>query len=81
MQLGRCIENKTAEAEVNHEQDEGRALKVEATPTMFLDGRKLEGGVPWQTAEALINMELEKKAKAPEADKDCCTISLPKIKQ
>jgi protein-disulfide isomerase len=81
MQLGRCIENNAPEADVTRERDEGRALRVEATPTMFLNGRKLEGSVPWQTVEALINMELEQKAKAAEAADKCCEITLPKIKQ
>jgi protein-disulfide isomerase len=80
MQLGRCVENKAAEAEVNHEMDEGRALKLDSTPTMFMNGRELVGGIPWSNVEALINIELDHQAKSTEADKDCCTISLPKIK-
>ena len=78
MQLGRCIENRTTEAELNKEVDEGRALQVQATPTIFLNGRKLEGNLPWATIEQLINLELDHQAKAAEADK-CCEVSLPKI--
>lgn len=81
MQLGRCIDNKTTEADVTRELEEGRALRVEATPTIFLNGRKLEGGVPWQNLEAIINIELDHQAKAATAgDKDkCCEVTLPKI--
>ncbi len=69
MALGRCIESKSTEAELADEIAEGRALKVEATPTMFLNGRKLEGGIPWQIVEALINMELRRKPKPPSPTK------------
>ena len=79
MQLGRCVDNKTTEAEVNKSVDEGYALQVSATPTMFLNGRKIEGGVPWQTLEQLINIELEHQAKAADASEKCCEVTIPKI--
>jgi len=79
MQLGRCMENKTTEAEVNREVDEGHSLMVAATPTIFLNGRKLEGGLPWQTMEQLITLEVEHQAKAHDAGEKCCEVSLPKI--
>src|SRR5262249_26240988 len=78
MSLGRCIENKSTEAEVDREVAEGHALQISATPTLFLNGRKLEGGMPWPTLEQLINLEIDHVAKAKEADK-CCEVTLPKI--
>ncbi len=79
MQLGRCIENRTTEADINKEVEEGRALQVAATPTIFMNGRKLEGSLPWQTIEQLVNLEIDHQAKAgAEADK-CCEVSLPKV--
>ncbi len=81
VQLGRCIESKSTEAEVARESDEGRALGVDATPTMFLNGRKLVGMVPWDNLQALITLELEHQAKAAESADKCCEITLPKIKQ
>ncbi len=79
MSLGRCVDNRSTEAEINKEVDEGRSLQVAATPTIFLNGRKLEGSLPWATIEQLINVELEHQAKAgADADK-CCEVSLPKI--
>lgn len=79
MQLGRCIENKTTDAEVNRSVAEGRALRLSATPTLFLNGRKLEGAVQWQMLEALINLELEHQAKAAEAAEKCCEVTIPKL--
>ena len=58
---------------------EGKALQVSATPTLFLNGRKLEGGVQWQVLEQLINMELEHQIKAREAAEKCCEVSIPKL--
>jgi protein-disulfide isomerase len=81
MQFSRCIENKTTEPEVNASQAVGNSLQLNATPTIFLNGRKLEGAVPWETLQTLINMELDHQAKsaAPAGKDDCCTVTIPKI--
>lgn len=81
MSLGRCVENKTSEPDVSREIAEGHALQVSATPTTFLNGRKLEGGLPWQTIEQLINIELDRQAAVTKAAADdaCCTVTIPKI--
>ncbi|MBZ5601898.1 MAG: thioredoxin domain-containing protein [Acidobacteriia bacterium] len=79
MQIGRCMENKTTEAEVNREIDEGHALQVSATPTIFLNGRKLEGSMPWETLQQLLNLEIEHQAKANDAGEKCCEVSLPQV--
>ncbi len=58
LQLGRCIDTKATEAEVDASIAEGRALHVDATPTLFLNGRRLVGNYPWQNLEQIINGEL-----------------------
>ena len=79
MQLGRCVDNKTTDAEVMKSVNEGYALQVSATPTLFLNGRKIEGGIPWPTLEQLINIELEHQAKAADAGEKCCEVTIPKL--
>jgi protein-disulfide isomerase len=79
MQLGRCIDNKTTEAEVNKAVAEGHLLGIQATPTIFINGRKIEGAIPWQNLEALINMELTHQAKAAESAEKCCEVTIPKL--
>ncbi len=81
MALGRCVENKTSEPDVNREVAEGHALQVSATPTIFMNGRKLENMLPWATLEQLINIELDHKTAAAKAAADdaCCTVTIPKI--
>jgi protein-disulfide isomerase len=79
MQLSRCIETKAPEPEINKSVTEGRSLGVDATPTMFLNGRKLVGSIPWQSLEQLIKIELDHQAKTGDAGEKCCTVAIPKI--
>jgi protein-disulfide isomerase len=58
LQLGRCIDTKATEEEVNQSIAEGRALGLRGTPTLFINGRKI-GGLQWPDLELLINVELQ----------------------
>jgi protein-disulfide isomerase len=58
IQLGRCIDTKATEPEVNRSLAEGRALGVRGTPTLFINGRKI-GGLQWPDLELVINNELQ----------------------
>ena len=77
LQLGRCIDAKATEAEVDKELAEGRALKVDATPTAFVNGRRLIGNYPWPNLEQIIAGELKYQQSNPNAGEKCCEISLP----
>jgi protein-disulfide isomerase len=79
MMLSRCIENKTTAPEVNASMAVGNALSLNATPTIFINGRKLEGAVPFETVQAIIKTELDYQAKAAPAKDECCTVTIPKI--
>ena len=81
MQLSRCIESKATAAEVNTSQEMGKSLGINATPTLFINGRKMEGAVPWETLEAIIKVELDHQSAAAVTPKDdsCCTVTIPKI--
>ncbi len=58
VQFGRCIDTKATEAEVDATIAEAHALRVDATPTVFLNGRRLVGNYPWANFEQIINVEL-----------------------
>ncbi len=58
-QLGQCIDTKATEAEVNTEIAMGKQLQVDSTPTLFLNGRKLAGHIPWQNLSQIIKLDLE----------------------
>lgn len=57
-QLGRCIEAKATEPEVNRNIAEGQALGIRGTPTLFINGRKI-GGLQWPDLQLVINHELQ----------------------
>jgi len=77
-QLGRCLDTKATETDVNRNIAEGRALGVDATPTMFLNGRKVVGAMDWPNMQRLIAFEIDHLAKTSEAEK-CCTVEIPSL--
>lgn len=81
MQFSRCLESKSTEPEVNASISVGNSLQLNATPTLFVNGRKLEGAVPWETLQVLIKMEIDHQAAAakPAEKDDCCTVKIPTI--
>jgi protein-disulfide isomerase len=62
VQLGRCIDTKATEAEVNHTIAEGRSLGLRGTPTLFINGRRI-GGLQWSDLQLVINNELQYQAQ------------------
>jgi protein-disulfide isomerase len=82
LQLGRCIDTKATEGEVDASIAEARALHVDATPTVFLNGRRLVGNYPWQNLEQIINGEVNYQKTAqttppPGKDDKCCEVKIP----
>ena len=84
LQLGRCIDSKATESEVEASIAEARALHVDATPTLFLNGRRLVGNYPWPNLDQIINGELsyQKSAQntpppAAATDDKCCEVKIP----
>jgi protein-disulfide isomerase len=77
MQLGRCIDSKATEADVNASIAQGKALKIDATPTMFVNGRRLIGNYPWQNLQQIINGELNYQKSAQNAGEKCCELKIP----
>lgn len=90
IQLRRCIDGKSTEKEVALTMAEGVALGVDATPTVYLNGRKLVGAMQWEVLKQLIALEIEHQAALPktaakssdEKDAKCddaCVVSIPKV--
>jgi len=88
LQLGRCMDDKTSSAEVEKNMDLGHKLAVSATPTLFINGRKLDGGVDWNVLQQLLQIEIDHKAAeaktlaaagSPKKDDSCCTVEIPKV--
>jgi len=84
LQLGRCMDTKATEADIDASVAQGHALGVDATPTIFINGRRLVGNYPWQNLEQIINGELDYQKtaqktaqKAPDKSDPCCEVKVP----
>jgi protein-disulfide isomerase len=77
MQLGRCIDSKATEADVDASIAQGHSLNIDATPTIFVNGRRLVGNYPWVNLQQLINGELNYQKTAQNAGEKCCEIKIP----
>jgi protein-disulfide isomerase len=78
LQLTRCMDNKETEAEVNKAQALGKDVGVGATPTLFINGRKLVGRVDWPNLRNIIDYEIDYQKTAHNAGENCgCEVSLP----
>jgi protein-disulfide isomerase len=67
--LTSCLDSKSAAAEVEQSMSEARALGVNSTPTMFLNGRRLVGALPWEEIKEILTQELA-YARKPGAGKN-----------
>jgi len=78
LRLGRCIDGRLTEAEVNQNMAEARALRVNSTPTLFINGRRLVGQQGWPAVRQIIDYEIEYQKTAKNAGEDCgCEVKLP----
>jgi len=81
LRLGRCLDTKETEAEVNSSLADGRALQVNGTPTLFVNGRRLDKALPWEQLRLIIANEIEYQKTAKNAgDQACCEVKLPSPK-
>jgi len=82
-QLAACVDNGGGMREVEKSINDAKALGLNSTPTLYVNGRKLAGSVAWPQLKQFIELELEhvKNAPPPPADpkaKDpnCCSLEL-----
>jgi protein-disulfide isomerase len=77
LQLGQCMDTKATEAEVDKNLAEGRALEVNATPTLFVNGRRIGQSIEWPNLRGIIDYEIEYQKTAKNAGEDCgCEVKL-----
>jgi protein-disulfide isomerase len=79
LQLGRCMDTKATEGEVDKSLAEGKALKIDQTPTLFINGRRIPGSIPWQNMKQLIDAELEYAKTAVDTSEKCCEVKIPSV--
>lgn len=77
LKLGQCIDAKATAAEVEKEITEGRALDVNGTPTIFVNGRRISQTIDWPNLKNIIDAEIEYQKTAKNAGDDCaCEVKL-----
>jgi protein-disulfide isomerase len=75
--LGACIANKTTEAEVDAEMQQGTDLAITGTPTLFVNGRRISQTIEWANLKNIIDLEIEYQKTAKNAGDDCgCEVKL-----
>jgi protein-disulfide isomerase len=78
LKLSQCIDNKSSEADVNRNIAEGQAIGVDRTPTLFLNGRKIDQSLDWPSLKGMIQHEVDYQKIAKDAGDDCgCEVKLP----
>ncbi len=75
-----CIDTYATAQEVNRSLQQGAALQIQQTPTLFVNGRMIGGAIDWKTLDTVIQMELKrpKDIPGPTAQK-CCEVDIPTI--
>ena len=77
LQLGQCMDTKATEAEVDKNVAEGHTLDINATPTMFVNGRRIAQVIDWTNLRSIIDYEIEYQKTAKNAGEDCgCELKL-----
>ncbi|MDP9055250.1 MAG: thioredoxin domain-containing protein [Acidobacteriota bacterium] len=77
-QLSKCIDSRATEDEVGKSSAEAKALEINSTPTIFVNGRRMVGTLQWQDLKRVIDFEIEYQKTAKNAGEDCgCNVSLP----
>ncbi len=77
LQLGQCMDKKATEEDVNANIAEGQALGVDRTPTLYINGRKIDQTLQWPNLKAIIDQEIEYQKTAKNAGEDCgCDVKL-----
>lgn len=73
--LNACRNSPNAQSEVDRSILEARSLGVNSTPTMFINGRKLGGYIPWDNLKLIIELEIGYQAAAGKAAEECCALA------
>ena len=63
--LAACLDTHATAAAVKEDMQAGQALSVQQTPSFFINGRLVSGALPWDTLQAVIQLELDRPAQVP----------------
>jgi protein-disulfide isomerase len=76
--VDQCASSGMTAADISRTEKQGHALDVSSTPTLFINGRKMVGAIPWETLKTVIDYEIKYQKTAKNAGDDCgCAVTLP----
>jgi protein-disulfide isomerase len=74
--LGRCMDTKATEGDVDKSIEAAKELNVDRTPYLFVNGRRVPGA-PWPNLKQIIDFEIDYQKTAKNAgEQECCSVSL-----
>src|ERR1035437_999877 len=77
LQLGQCMDSKATEKEVEAEVEQGKVMKIDGTPTLFVNGRRIQNSIDWPSLKTTIDNEIDYQKVAKNAGEDCgCELKL-----
>lgn len=75
--LKSCIDTRETLKIVEASLAEGKAVGVSSTPTIFVNGRKMRGGIQWPQFKSVIDYELEYQKVTHNSGDDCgCALDI-----
>lgn len=77
VQFSRCYDQRQTEKEIEASLAEARSLRVDSTPTLFVNGRKLPGAIAFAQLKTIIEFELDYAKSQALAREKCCEVALP----
>ena len=77
--LNACQAAKETMDAVEKSINEGKELGVNSTPTMFINGRRVNYSIKWPNLKQVIEFEVGYQATAKNAGEHCCELTLPNL--
>ena len=71
VRLNSCMDTKETDKEVADEMEKVKDLDINATPTMFVNGRRIANSIDWASLKSMIENEIEYQKTAKNAGEDC----------
>ena len=71
LQLSRCIDDKATEKEIDANVALAQEIRIDGTPTLFINGRRIAAGTDWPSIKRVIDFEIEYQKTAKNAGEDC----------
>jgi len=77
--LDKCRASPEIDAAIDRTLAQGRELGVNSTPTMFINGRRINFAIKWPNLKQVIDFEIGYQKTAKNAGEHCCTLELPNL--